>query len=99
MHKVFVPFPPLFCTQSRSNRILCTVMLSGAPVGPVIVLVPTESEMRSLYAPSCSGSPGSQKPHVLQVSRAGHGASTEVPPPWLLVGGPQAHDRWRACRS
>src|SRR5437867_5759767 len=85
MHRVFVPLPPLFCTQSRSNRISCTVMLFGAPAGPVIVLVPTESEMRSWSAPSFSGSPGSKKLNVLQVSPAGQAASNEVPQPCVVV--------------
>src|SRR5947209_7526708 len=85
MHREFVPLPPLFCTQSRSNRISCTVMLFGAPAGPVIVLVPTESEMRSWSAPSFSGSSGSKKLNVLQVSPAGQDASNDVPQPWLVV--------------
>src|SRR5881396_1447694 len=60
-------------------------MLFGAPAGPVIVLVPTASEMRSWSAPSFSGSPGSTKLNVLQVSPAGHAASNEVPQPWVVV--------------
>src|SRR5438094_863358 len=79
MHREFVPFPPLFATQSRSNRTLCNVIWFGAPAGPVIVLVPTASEMRSWSAPSFSGAPGSTKLNVLQVSPAGHAASSGEP--------------------
>src|SRR5437667_11105152 len=85
MHREFVPFPPLFATQSRSNRTLCNVIWFGAPAGPVIVLVPTASEVRSWSAPSFSGAPGSTKLNVLQVSPAGQAASYEVPQPWVVV--------------
>src|SRR3989449_11418497 len=97
MHREFVPFPPLFASQSRSNRILCTVMLFGAPAGPVIVLVPTESEMRSWSAPSFSVSPGSKKLNVLQVSPAGQDASNDVPQPWMVVVEQDAFCRRSNC--